>query len=388
MAGYPNPLTRAWLDAAIQARPTKAALKQQYIGSEYFPLRPVQDYELTWDVIGSGNRMAGIYAHDGVPVPGDDYDYSQKMADVVNVMASRVVDNKTVMVLRDAGEPAVENNATLKSVRQRHLDKLAEKVANADDEVDAVMEYMALQALQGSITWPPLSATGIPIVNPPASWGGVSFTLSMGFRANFIQNISTLAGWNARAGGGLAWTNNASNPVLDLEVIAELMQETTGMSMMGATAIMSRSVLSRLAFNTTVLTWVRGTIGPAGGNLNFIDVGELKNFITTKLGWNIRIYDSIWTYPSNLGGAGGPTENHVKFLPEGKMIVIPKGALEGNAFFATAPDPGSDNSWNTGKYTWVYRMPTPPWTTEIGVGLHGFAVLKSAREIACFDVYA
>jgi hypothetical protein len=292
------------------------------------------------------------------------------------------------MVLRDAGEPAVENNATLKSVRQRHLDKLAEKVANADDEVDAVMEYMALQALQGSITWPPLSATGIPIVNPPASWGGVSFTLSMGFRANFIQNISTLAGWNARAGGGLAWTNNASNPVLDLEVIAELMQETTGMSMMGATAIMSRSVLSRLAFNTTVLTWVRGTIGPAGGNLNFIDVGELKNFITTKLGWNIRIYDSIWTYPSNLGGAGGPTENHVKFLPEGKMIVIPKGALEGNAFFATAPDPGSDNSWNTGKYTWVYRMPTPPWTTEIGVGLHGFAVLKSAREIACFDVYA
>lgn len=386
MATFPNPLTRAWLDTAIQARPTKASLKQQYVGLKYFPLRPVQDYEITWDVINSGNRIAGIYDHHGVPIPGDDYDYAQKMADIVNIMASRVIDTKTVMVLRDAGEPAVENNATLKSVRQRHLDKVAEKVANADDEVEAVIEYLCLQALQGTITWPPVDDTGAAIVNPPASWGGVSFALSMGFRANFIQNISTLSGWGGRAGGGLNWKNVAAKPIQDMEVIAELMQRTTGMSMTNAKVITSRSTLSWLAFNTDILTWVRGTFGPAN-NLGYIDVEALKTFIATKMGWNIELYDAIWTYPSSLGSGSGVTENQVHFLKEGKMIVIPNGALDNAAYFATAPDPGQDNTWQTGKYTWTYRAPTPPYTQEIGVGLHGFPILKTSQEIACFDVY-
>ena len=384
MATYPNPLTTQFLDKAIEERPTKAAIKQSYIGLNLLPLKPVPDYELTWDVIKHQNHLAGIYSHTGVPIPGDDPAFYQVMADVVNIMAARVLDDQTVMTLRDPGEPSLRSNV-LKSARQKAMSKLAQMLANADDEVDSVIEYFIMQALQGSITWPPKDDDGNTISNAPAYWGNVGFTLDLGFRSEFVQDISSLSGWNSRTGGGYNWKHADADPILDLEVIAELFVKTTGMSMDNCTLIMSREVLSYMATRSNVLQWFRAT----SAGQKFIDTSSLKEFLRTKVGYDIQLYDARWTYATPTASSSGQTENLVHFLKEGKMLVIPQGALGSDvAYFATAPTSGADDSYKTGKYTWADKLKKPPWTWEIGVGIKGFPIMKSVKEIGVFDVYA
>lgn len=390
MATWPNPLTTRWMDSALKERPTKQATKMSYIGLEYFPIKEFYDYDILWDEIYQANRLAGLYAHDGVPVPGDDPRFRERMADITNIMGSRVLSNQTIIKLREAGEIAVYTNA-VRNLRAKYLRKVAEKLGVSEDEVDSTVEYLCLQAMQGSITWPPVDENGAAITPRPAYWGSYEFTLPMGFRAEFVQNASTLNGYNARPGGQVAWNNVAATPILDMEVIAEFIVETTGLGMTNPTAIMSRAVLSQLAFNTSILLWIRGTAGPSETNLNFIDVGQLKSFIKTKLGWNIRIYDARWTYQTvgSLDDEAAPTEQRIKFLDEGKVIIIPDGALSSEtSYFATAPDPGQQNTWRPGKYTWQYRQPVPPYTTEVGVGIHGFPILRQPRELFILDAYS
>jgi len=383
MATYPNPLTTTFMDKAIKERPTKEAIKQSYIGLSILPMKDVPDYELTWDIIKHQNHLAGVYSHTGVPIPGDDPDFKQVMADVINIMAARVMDDQSVMVLRDPGEPSLRSNI-VNSAKQKAMKQLANKIASADDEVEAVIEYLIMQSLQGSITWPPKDDDGNAIANTPAYWGDVSFTLSLGFRSAYTQNISTLAGWDGRSGGGYNWKHANADPMLDLEVLDGLFTKTSGLSMDGAKIIMSRSVLSYMATRPNVINWFKGT----DSGIKYIPVHELKDYIKLKTGFNIQTYDARWTYATPTKSASGQTENLVHFLKEGKMLVIPKGALGRDiAYFATAPTSGADDSYKPGKYTWAEKLKKPPWKWEVGVGIKGFPILKSVREIGVFDVF-
>ena len=384
MATYPNPLTVRYMDKAIKERPTSEAIRQAYIGLSLVPLKSVLDYELTWDIIKAQNHLAGAYGHTGVPIPGDSPDFKQLMADIINIMASRVLDDQTIMTLRDPGEPSLRSNV-IRSARAKATGKLSTLLGECDDEVEASIEYLIMNALQGSITWPPTDASGNVIVNAPAYWGDACFTLSMGFRAAFVQNISTLSGWNARAGGGVNWQNASADPMLDLEVIAQNVVELTGMPMEGATVIMSRSVLSWMATRPNVLLWFRGT----DKGQRFIDTSSLKTFLETKLGYNLRLYDSRWTYALPTMSASGQTENSIKFLREGLILVIPPGALGSDvAYFATAPTSGPNDAWQPGKYTWHEKIKRPPWTHELGVGIKGFPIMKQVNMLGVYDVFA
>lgn len=383
MATYPNPLTNRFLDRMLETRPTADDMRGQYLGSRFFPMRPVDSFEILWDLVTSQSHLGGLYSMNGTPIPGDDQTFTQVLVDVINVMASRIMNDQEVIVFRDAGDPDVSR--VLRDRRAQAMRKLSKNISSCDDEVNATVEYLCMQALTGTIVWPPKDETGATITGAPGYWGGVSFTLSLGFRSQFVQNISTLVGHNSRAGGGLAWTNASATPLVDLEVIAELMNELTGLGMDNPTAIMSRQVLSRLAFNTSIINWVRGTeVG-----VKFVDVSLLKDFIKSKLGWNIVTYDARFSYSSPTASESPPNETYVRFLKPGKMIVIPDGALGGDrAYFATAPCSGADDSYRAGKYTWAVKEPKPPWSWEVGVGLRGFPILGTVQEIGVFDVFA
>jgi len=383
---YPNPFSKVWMDGVIEENPTRQALKQGYIGQEFFPMKAVPDYKLVWDIMLSGNRLAGIYAHDGTPIPGQGYDFKQMMSDISHIMASRTINPNTLLQLRQIGELSV-NNTFVRSARQKLIEEVAKRLGDCQDRCEAEMEYLCMQALQGTITWPPVDDTGTAITAPPASWGNVSLSVDLGFRSVFKQAATTLTGWQSEAGGGAVWSTTASaTPRHDLDLINTYFQETTGIPMDGATILMSRTMLRYLGKNAELLKFVYDTTN-GGYAPNFLEPKAVQRVFQTELGYNIRTYDAKWTYQSNIGAtATAPTENQVRFLPRGKVIIIPQGVLgAGNASMAVAPDVGAPNGDRLGLYTWSTELSEPPWTRKVGVGIHAFPLLHSSTEIFVFD---
>ena len=375
------------MDGVIEENPTRQALKQGYIGQEFFPMKKVNEYQVVWDIMLSGNRLAGMYAHDGTPIPGQGYDFKQMMSDVAHIMASRTINPNTLLQLRQIGELSV-NNTFVRNARQKLVEEVAMRLGECQDRCESVLEYLAMQALQGTISWPPVDDDGNAITNPPASWGNVAIaSLDLGFNSNFVQDATTLVGWNSEAGGQIIWsTTGTATPRHDLDVINTYFQETTGIPMDNATILMSRTMLRYLGKNAELLKYVHDTTN-GGYSPNFLDPSMVERIFQTELGYNIRTYDAKWTYQSNIGATSGPTtENQVRFLPRGKVIIIPQGVLgAGNASMAVAPDVGAPNGDRMGLYTWSTELDEPPWTRKVGCGIHAFPMLKSSTEIFVFD---
>jgi hypothetical protein len=391
MALWPNPLTPQFMQTAIEERPTTEDLRKTRIGLSILPMKPVEEYELTWDVIRSENELAGVYAHEGIPVPGDDILFETLAADIVNLMATRIVKESDVMTLRDPGDPGLHSAS--RAAYRRAQTRTRRLMEWCDDTIDNLVEFLIMWALQGTITWPPLTDAGAAIGVHQKQWGASNWVLNFPTQpANavlatpFRQAATTLRGMidavspAGRAGGGVAWNLAGAQPILDIEVILDFMTWVLGFSMYGATAITSRRVFSYLANNTSVIQWVQGT----EKGTNFVSTDAFTDFMKTKFDLNWRIYDAQWTYRTNLTAAAGPTINRVHFLRPGHVIILPPG--EDFGFFATGP--AKANNWKTGKYTWLKDYDTPPFDTEMGVGIKGFPILQRSEEIFLYDAWS
>lgn len=378
---YPNPLSRAFLQEVVEQRPDEMAIRKNYIGSTLLPFEDVDEYQLTWDTVKAENGLAGIYAIRGRPVPGSDRLFEQMFARVQHVMATRIVDPYSVMVLRDPGMVGVRSRAE-SSARERSLRKIRESIEWCDDRIDTTIEYMIMNTLQGSITWPPTDADGAAITEVAPEWGEASFTMTFPLRSTFNQAATTLVGYDSRAGAQVAWNDTSASPIKDLEVIAELIWRTTGLPARGSTIICSASVLSYLAFNTEFVNRITGT----ESGIRFLDIGALKEFIATNLGFKFLEYDAMWTYRTSVGSDAGPTISSVPFLPAGRCIILPPGEDFGT--FATAPAPGQDDAFDTGKYVWVAKDEEPPFETRLGEGIIGFPMPKRIDSVFVFDAWS
>lgn len=396
MAVYPNDmLTPKFLMGAIQERPERNAIRQGYIGNTLFPARDVPERRLMWDSMASENNLAGFYAPMGQAIPGSDVMFATHFADLIDIKASRYLDSDIVGKVRDPGMPAIIKAAgdsfVVKGIQERVNTHVRDSLAWCDDAVDAQMEYMALQAIQGTLIWPPKDADGNAITDAMPHWNakmtvGVNFPL----KAEFKQNASTLTGYKSATGGGYAWTNANADPIKDLELIATYMQEETGVSSYGAKLIMSRTTLSKIAFLPNILRWITGTVSAGVANAQaapeYADIESVKNFIQTRLGYTIQLYDAQWTYRTLNKTTGAEQIKRVKFLQEGKVIVIPNQAQLG--FMAMAPHETQDQSWVTGKAAWVWASDKPPITREMGVNVVAFPVIQYPSEIFNLNVYA
>lgn len=374
---HPNPLSRTYLDGVLKERPDHDAWRAQYIGPTLFPKKDVPAYRLAWDVIRSENNLAGIYAINGRPLPGSDMRFAEKFQEVQNIMSSRVIDPEDVMYLREAGEVAVGSAGwNLKRAAQDHINA---QISACDDEIDAQKEYLALKALQGQIVWPPVDGSGNAITPAMPQWGHVQITVNYPIRTVFNQDATTLVGYSARTGGAAAWTDTVnSNPLLDLEVIAELIEETIGVNAHGSRIICGGGLLSRLCFNEEIISWIKGN---GEGTIKYVAPEEVKGLIKTKIGYTLEEYNAKWTYRSNLDSPDGPTITAVPFLTRNRMIIIPPGVDLG--YMASAPSP--DGKYQSGKYTWSVRDEEPPWETRVGAGEVCWPVFKNADAVFLFD---
>lgn len=381
-----NLFTKVWMDQALAKRPDKAFITQGFKGLSFFPMKRVYAYHVMWDMAKMQSHMAGLYAHDGVPIPGFDEDFESVQTNVMHIMGMRILSPDTVLKLRDINELAVSNNLT-RSLKAQYLGKVGRKLGASQDEVDNVIEHLCMSLLQGRIRWPPRDESDVAISNAPNYWGHITIDQPTGYPPQCIQDATNLTGYASRAGTRVVWSNTTSaKPRVDMDVIEEYLTETFGVSLDGARIIMSRTMLSHLCFNEDIVGWIKGT----DSGLKFVDKNTLKEFLNTKLGWNIETYDAKWTYESaGVGSEAGITETQVRFMPRGRVLIIPQGVTGGdNGYFATAPDLGAPDGERLGQYSWNYSLPKPPWTTEVGTGIHGFPILKHSDDAAIFVLNA
>lgn len=381
MTVYPNDmLTPTFLTGAIQARPTREAIRQGYNHERLLPFMDVDERELTWDVMYSENNLAGVYGPKGQAVPGDDVLFDQAFANLVDVKASRNLDPSIVQKIRDAGMPAVYkaggSSNVIKALQSRIRDHISKRLGWCDDAVDSQLEYFTWQALStGSIVWPPVDNNGNAISNPMPHWNAnMTFTVNFPLPANQNQNASALVGHNSEAGTQVAWnTVGTANPIKDLEVISRLMKHSLGITLRGGTIYMSDVVLGYMAQTTNILRWIVGTQYNQNDSRQFIDQGTLKQFIQTRTGFNIETYDSQWTYRTHNPGTK-PTITQIDFLKEGTVVIVPPGGPVGR--MATTYQETESGAWTTGKMAWSFRAPKPPYEQEVGVNIVAFPVFE------------
>jgi hypothetical protein len=374
MPVYPNNMLEpTYLIGAVNDKPSAEAIKGQYKGLTLFPWEETPERQFIWDVMYSENNLAGVYDERGDAIPGDEMLFSSMIGNLIDIKASRTLDSWTTRALRDAGMPAVYKGAAggsfLMSSIEAHMKKNINKcIADNNNRIDSQLEYFAMQALQGSVQWPPVDNTGAAIATPMESWNyKMNFNVPFGIPALQNQNVTTLVGYNSAVGGAALWSDHTNaNPILDLDVIDEYMAKTKGVTMRGGTILMDSTTLRHLAQCTNVLHWLVGTYYSQPSAPQMADPNEIRTAIKTKLGWNIEVYNAQWTFRGNNPG-GKPTVQRVDFLKPGYIVVLPNGSKSVGTMMTTALESEPGGKWLYGKVPWSYQNQKRPYDIQLGI---------------------
>lgn len=343
-------------------------IPRNYIGLRYLPYVPVSSAELTWDVLKDEQNLAGLYSIDGKIMPGHEPIFGQMFADVCRIGGSRVVSEDEYRKLRDPGMIGIETGlvADLRAEAER---KIAKKLAACNREVDATVEYLIMNALQGYISWPP------PGLNTTPALGNAVFKLDYNFPSDHKINVSSNSDF-----GGYYWTDATNADIVKaMEQSALVLEDDAGVDASNLDVVMTRHVLKWALQQSKFVDIVKYT-NPSG-ILNF---GLAQGYLETTLGIRIVIYSAQYTYrtvsatdPSDI------TINRVRFLNTNKVIVMPRGVKLGDM----ATSPSKANNWQTGKFTWN-KEEQNPWRDEIGVGINAFPRLTTPEAILVLQVAA
>lgn len=373
MAFYPNHmLNSAYLIGAVNNRPSKEAIRQQYVGLKLLPWQEVPERNMVWDVMESENNLAGVYAPKDRATPGDDLSFGSVFANLVDVKASRMLDPWAVQSLRDPGMPSVYKAGgsayAVQGIQQRLKDHFNKRLAWCNEVVDSQVEYFAMHALQGQVVWPPVDNDGNDITYPMPHWGDSALSINFPLPANQNQAVTTLTGHASRTGGGYAWSDATNaDPLKDLRVIDEYMLKTLGITLKGGRILMSTVTLNKMIECTKILDWIAGSNKEQQGARTFVAEEDLKTFVKTKTGWTIETYDANWTFRTRSPGSN-PTITRVDFLKEGKILILPAGEAVGNmATTLVKAEPGPSGKWVYGKFGWSKDEDEPPYGIKIGV---------------------
>ncbi|MBG9785622.1 major capsid protein [Shouchella lehensis] len=122
--------------------------------------------------------------------------------------------------------------------------------------------------------------------------------------------------------GGARWSQADATPMQDIQKWQDDVENNTGVR--PTRAVMTRKTFGYLLANKSI----RSAIQPLGGENIFITEGELKQFIQTKLGVSIAVYNKKF-----IDEAG----QNKSFYEDDKVTLIPEGNL-GNTYYGTTPE--------------------------------------------------
>lgn len=381
----PNPLSTYYMEAVLEERPTKSVRLGPRIGDRFLPLRAYSDYRIVWEKVREYSPIAGAYGMEDKPNTMDELDFETFQSDVLHWGARMTLTAKQIMFLRWAGQTNVVNanspygiGPAADDYRAKDAAKVAEYTRMMNEAMDNVRELLQMHALLGQIYWPPYSEDNAQIAaaSLPLSMGrqklnhAVSFLAATGSGATvtggFHQKASQLTGISGDAGTQVAWsTTGTADPITDMGLIGDLMEDRVNLSTDNLLLLTGRRVLAKMASSTKVLDWILGK----NRDREFLTIREQRDFVSTEFGFEVEFYQSKWEYVKQDEMADDkPTIHRVPFMPMGTVLIIPRPEIQEMGVLATCPAPGPAHNWQAGKYMWMVRDETPPWTTDMGMG--------------------
>lgn len=377
----PTPLSTFYMEQVLEERPTKAFRLGPRIGARFFPIKAYSDYRIVWEEVREYSPMAGAYALEDLPDTMDELDFQTYQADVMHWGSRMTLSPAQIMFLRFAGQVNAVNAPTgygtgpaADDYRRRDAEKIAKYTRMMNEGLDNVLEYLAMGALLGKIKWPPDDADGnaIAAADLPLSMGRQALNQPYAFLAasatdgGFHQSASTLTGVSGGVSAtGVAWNASTANPIHDMSVIMDLLEDRMNLTTENLLILTARKVIAHIAKLTGVLDWILGE----NRDRVFLLDKEIRNFINLEVGWTVEYYQSKWEYiKQGDWDTTNPTVNQVPFMPYGTWMILPRPEIQEMGKMATAPAPGPAHNWQAGKYMWMERDAKPPWKTEMGMG--------------------
>jgi hypothetical protein len=411
MTEFTNPLNfldPMYLMGLIAERQDFGDERPKYIGQRFFPVQNVPEQIVAWESIRRENRLAGIYSSRGKAMPGDDIGFKTHFANLLWIRAAKTIDSDMVQKLRDPGTINIYKAGgpipyMVEGAMNRVIAKMNKYLAFIDDQIASMKEYFAIKAMMGILQWPPLGADGMPIALPMPEWNaGQAMTMRWPFTDAFQyhrdrvesdgvtpapRTVADLTGVNGDVGAGFLWSDPSANPLVDMEVLGSLMEDTKGVNPDNATLLMSRLVLSRIVRLPVMQNWLLGrTFSTVGGWEAAASLPILKEKVKDSFGFKIELYDAKWTYIDFANPLADGSENikSVRFLPVGRVIVVPQGEKIGT--MAQAPHENQTGDFVSGDVVHVHREEKEPHDREMTISNVCWPLLQQPEGLAVLDV--
>lgn len=393
---YINPVTPEFVMTAINERDPEGALARNYIYKRLFPVTPVPEENFAWEYQVNDQRLlAGFYSVDGRPVPAHEIDNTIMFAKVAHLMASFVVDNTFIMNNKKVGQlikkfgEEIFADSTISGPAQRAQQALLGKVWRMDDQIENSIEYLATSALQGTIYWPPRNpVTGglvLQLDNLEPYWGEIVIEITVPIPALHRQHATTLVSQSGTAGKGVKWDDyDNSDPIMDLDVVREQIQDTTGEYPERLTLILSRKVIRHLGRNKNIIKAIRGS-GQFGIDPGMIRTKQIIDYLNEYLDVDIIEYNAKWTYRAT-NGITKARSVQVPYINPDLVIIYPSSGKEAIGITATAPSQNQNGEFKPGKFAWTAKSDRPPFATEMGVGMTAFPAAQRWDNFFTLDI--
>ncbi len=321
-----------------------ADVPKQYIMSQWFPQEPVDADEFEGLVQLDESLLAPFVAIDAeTPRMPDDMISSYKWS-VAYIRYKKAFKESDLRIFFEPGitDPnhltARMANAAERKIR-RYVDALSQSI-------DARLEWIATQAIQGSVAYDD---------------GHVVFSVS--YPGTFIGSTN-------RKSPTTLWTGTSPTIVTDLSNWVEGISELTGHDQW--TLVLPQRVLGVMARNEDIRElWAAAALNPAAtapGSL--APVGQIGTEMVAGalrlLGINQVIrYNAKYT--TRTEAYGSATRTKTSFLETGDIFLLPTGVPLGRMAVA----PAKANNYQPGKFGWSTER-TDPWVVEVGAGLFGW----------------
>ncbi len=322
-------------------------IDQNFIGSRWFPFADVASDELLLNINVPEKPIAPFVTLDS-EAPRDQEEILAQMRTSLAYIRFKKVFNESdlrIFGLRDG----VQDNPTLVGQMQSEARaKILRHVARLNDAVQARLEWLAISALRGQITY-----------------DDTRIKFSVSFPGVYTGGTTSFTKWDQ--------TN--ANPIRDINRWIEEMAVVTGED--PAVIVAGRKVWRIMAESTALqnlfTTWRGGgtatDMGPALLSSMFNDYFNLE-----RVTYDARITSRTYS------ATGVPAVSRDRILDEKYIMILPAGPA---GRMATSPNP--IDFGGTGLYSWTQQH-QDPWITEIGVGINAFPEFIWPERVAYIQV--